>query len=420
MDAAREPTEERAPGERESVFAHRPYAFYWAARVAGTMGLQMITVAVGWQVYSITRQPLDLGLIGLVQFIPAVGLALPAGHVVDLLDRRHVALACISAELLASVFLGLYALSGPTATWPIYLAIFAFGTAYAFHAPANAALMPNLVPPRLFANAVAWSSSGFQAATIIGPAAGGLLYAFGAPVVYATVAGLLAIAFCLILAVRPPVRPPRTRKPFSADQVFAGLRFIWSRPIVLGAISLDLFAVLLGGATALLPAIAADVLQVGPWALGVLRSAPALGALVVGIWLARHPLRKHVGRIMFVAVAIFGLATIAFGLSTNLYLSVAALVVLGASDMVSVVIRQTLVQLATPDEMRGRVSSVNFIFIGTSNQLGEFESGITAHWLGVVPAIVLGGLGTLVVVAIWMWRFPDLRRARSLDPAEHR
>ena len=408
-----------ADAPRESVFAHRPYALFWAARVAGTMALQMSTVAVGWQVYSLTRQPLDLGLIGLTQFLPAVGLALPAGQLIDLLDRRLVALACLVVELLAAAFLAGYALAGPVATWPIYAAIFVLGVSYAFHAPANSALMPNLVPARLFPTAVAWSSSGFQGATIVGPAAGGLLYAFGAPVVYVVVAALLGLACCLILAVRPPVQAPRARLRYEPGQIFDGLRFIWSRPIVLGAISLDLFAVLLGGATALLPAIAADVLLVGPWALGLLRSAPAVGALVVGVWLARRPLRQNVGLIMFASVAVFGLSTILFGLSTNLVLSGIALVMLGASDMVSVVIRQTLVQLATPDAMRGRVSSVNFIFIGTSNQLGEFESGLTAHWLGVVPAVVIGGIGTLLVVALWAWRFPDLRRARTLDLAEH-
>ena len=413
------PNPDAAEESRDGVFSHRPYALFWAARVAGTTGLQMITVAVGWQVYSITRQPLDLGLIGLVQFIPAVGLALPAGQIVDVLDRRMVALGCLLTEALAALFLAAYAIAGPTETWPIYAAIFVFGLAYAFHAPANSALMPNLVPRRLFQSAVAWSSSGFQGATIVGPAAGGLLYAFGAETVYSIVTGLLALSFCLTLGVRPPPQPPRRQEPFALSQVFAGLAFIRSRPIVLGAISLDLFAVLLGGATALLPAIAADVLQVGPWALGLLRSAPAVGALAVGLWLARAPLRRHVGRIMFASVALFGLATIVFGLSRSFPLSVAALVVLGASDMVSVVIRQTLVQLATPDEMRGRVSSVNFIFIGTSNQLGEFESGLSAHWLGVVPAIVLGGVGTLAVVALWAWRFPELRRARTLDLAEH-
>jgi len=404
---------------QDGVFSHRPYALFWAARVSGTMALQMSAVAVGWQVYSLTRQPLDLGLIGLTQFLPAVGLALPAGQLIDLLDRRLVVLACLVVELLAAIFLAGYALAGLVATWPIFVAIFILGVSYAFHAPANSALMPNLVPARLFPTAVAWSSSGFQGATIVGPAAGGLLYAFGAPVVYLVVSALLAIAACLILAVRPPAQAPRARVRFEAGQIFDGLRFIWSRPIVLGAISLDLFAVLLGGATALLPAIAADVLLVGPWALGLLRSAPAVGALVVGVWLARHPLRQHVGLIMFASVAVFGLSTIVFGLSTSLVTSAIALVMLGASDMVSVVIRQTLVQLATPDAMRGRVSSVNFIFIGTSNQLGEFESGLTAHWLGVVPAVIVGGIGTLLVVALWAWRFPDLRRARTLDLAEH-
>ncbi|HEV2678630.1 MAG TPA: MFS transporter [Aliidongia sp.] len=401
-----------------SVLRHRAFALFWASRVFSTIAFQMQAVAIGWQVYGLTGSAFALGLVGLAQFVPALALAFVVGPVADRFDRRLIVRLCQAVEGLAIAGLAVAWFTGGLGIAPIFGAIFVIGCARAFEAPTLQALLPGLVPASLLPRALAWSSTASQSAIICGPAVGGLLYAISPGTVYAVSAGLFLVSCTLIGLIRLERVPPR-REPVTLASVFAGVAFIRSRPAVLGAISLDLFAVLLGGATALLPIFARDILQIGPWGLGILRSAPALGALSMSLLLAQMPLNRKVGRIMFTAVALFGAATIVFALSTSFWLSLAALVVLGAADSISVVIRLSLVQLETPDEMRGRVSAVNFIFIGTSNQLGEFESGLTAAWFGAVPAALIGGIGTLLVVLLWMRAFPSLaQRDRLLsEPA---
>ena len=379
------------------------------------MGYQMLSVAVAWQVYDLTNSALDLGLLGLAQFLPALLLVLVSGHVADHYDRRTVVRICQSLEALAVATLAVASARGLVTETMIFAFVALVGAARAFEAPTLQALLPGLISAPVLPRAVAASASANQTAVIVGPAAGGLLYALGPTVVYATSALLFLTASLLIWRIRSERIAPK-REPATLKSIFAGIAFIRSKPAVLGAISLDLFAVLLGGATALLPIYARDILQTGPWGLGVLRSAPAVGALSMALFLARHSPKHRVGHVMFAAVTAFGIATMIFAVSTSFFLSLATLVVLGASDMISVVIRSSLVQLDTPDAMRGRVSAVNSVFIGTSNQLGEFESGVTAAWLGTVPAVLLGGVGTVLVVLLWMRLFPALlRRDRLLD-----
>lgn len=393
-----------------SILAHRPFALYWTGRVLATTGFQMQSVAVGWQVYELTGSAFDLGLVGLAQFLPMLLLALVTGHVADRYDRRAIIIGCQIVKVLTALAFALGSYYGGLPRSAILTVIFVLGAARAFEMPTLQALLPGIVPEGMLPRAIAGSASANQAATIGGPALGGLLYAASPTLAYGTSGALFL--FCAICVARIRGGPePRKREPATLESLFAGIRFIRRKPVVLGAISLDLFAVLLGGATALLPIYAKDILHVGPTGLGMLRAAPAIGALAMSLILARHPLQRRVGRTMFAAVAVFGGATIAFALSASFPLSMATLVLLGASDMVSVVIRTSLVQLQTPDEMRGRVSAVNSVFIGSSNQLGEFESGLTAAWFGVVPSVVLGGLGTLAVVLLWMRLFPDLARA---------
>ncbi|WP_313740384.1 MFS transporter [Pseudomonas sp.] len=386
---------------------HRPFVAFWFARVFTASGFQMLTVAIGWHLYQLTGNVLDLGLVGLVEFAPRVLFMLHTGHVADRYDRRRVAALCQALQGLIALGLALDSATDNVSRELIFALAFLLGATRAFEMPATQALLPNIVPPGLFPRAVAASASASQSATIVAPAVGGFLYAFGSLWVYGPTVLLYAIA-CLLtlsLSVRAQVAQ---RGRASLESLLAGIRFIRSRQDILGAISLDLFAVLLGGATALLPVFAKDILFTGPLGLGLLRSAPAVGALLMSLWLARFPFERKVGRTMFTAVAVFGVATIAFGLSTSFWFSLAVLVVLGAADMISMVIRSAFVQLETPDEMRGRVSAVNGLFIGASNQLGEFESGVTAHWLGTVPAVVLGGVGTLVVTGVWIKLFPTL------------
>ncbi len=385
---------------------------YIAARFLAGLAVQMQSVAVGWQVYSMTRDPLDLGLIGLAQFLPFVVLILPAGQVADRLNRKLILALCFTVETLCGVLLLLYTLDGIQEVWPVFTILVVFGCARAFSTPASQAITPNLVPPPAFSNAVALNSSSGQIANIAGPAAGGVLYLLGAGTVYATVSIILAISVVMMLRINLP-KILRAPEPANWHTLFEGLRFVRSRPIVLGAISLDLFAVLFGGATALLPAYASDILHTGPQGLGLLRSAPAIGAVITGLLLAWHPVTRHVGRRLFSSVAIFGVAIIVFGISENFMLSMTALIVLGAADMVSIYIRHMLVQLETPDAIRGRVSAVNGVFIGASNELGEFESGVTAAWFGLVPSVVIGGLATLVVTGLWMRWFPGLRNMQK-------
>jgi len=402
----------------DSLLQHPAYVRYWFARVASGFAFQMLSVAAGWQIYDLTHRAFDLGLIGLVQFLPSLLLVLPAGHLADHYDRRRIVLACVIVECLA---IGLLAVASARAQFgesAILATLFAIGVARAVEFPTAMALAPALVPVALFPRAAAAGAAAAQTAMIVGPALGGFAYVAGAHVVYGIAALLFFAAALLVWAIRYE-RTPTPREPPTLRSLFAGVTFMRRQPVVLGAISLDLFAVLLGGATALLPVFARDILHTGPWGLGLLRAAPAAGALAMSLWLARRALERRVGPVMFASVAGFGVATLVFALSTSFALSLAALFALGALDMISMVIRGALVQLETPDAMRGRVSAINAIFINTSNQLGEFESGMTAAWFGTVPSVLLGGVGTLVVVALWMWWFPALRRRDQLHAQRH-
>jgi MFS family permease len=391
------------------VLRNRNLSFYLSARFLGTLAVQMQGVAVGWQVYQITHSLFDLGLIGLAQFAPFLVLILWAGHVADTHNRRTIVLLCMATQLLCSLLLVAFTLSGSTVVWPVYAVLVLYGSARAFMMPAQQAVLRNLVSTRDFSQAVALSSSNMQVAIILGPVLGGLLYVFGPNVVYAVSSTLLALSVLLMTGTKSAPQA-MNKAPVSWHTLLEGLRFVWSRPIVLGAISLDLFAVLFGGATALLPAYAHDVLQAGPTSLGLLRTAPGAGAALCSIALAFWPITRRVGAWMFGGVALFGAATVTMGLSHSFGIALAALFLLGVGDMVSVYIRHLLVQYETPDEIRGRVSAVNSVFIGASNELGEFESGLTASWFGLVRAILLGGVATLVVTGTWMKLFPVLSR----------
>jgi len=393
--------------------AHRSFMRLWWSRLAGVGGGQMLMVAVGWQMYDLTGSAWDLGLVGLLQFVPALLLALPAGQAVDRWHRARILAGCMAAMTSLALALCVASASGSVSRSMLLAVSVALGAVRAFQMPATQALTPLLVPAEVLSRALAFSSGGLQVAIIAGPALGGLVYALGASVVYGLCVALFALSTGLTLAIRYE-HEPAPRMPVTADTLLAGVRFVWRHPVVLGAISLDLFAVLLGGATALLPIFARDILQVGPWGLGLLRTAPALGALTMSLWLARHPIVQRAGPRLLGAVAIYGGAILAFGVSTTMWLSMAALAVSGAADMVSVVIRQTLVQLETPNEMRGRVSAINGLFIGASNQLGEFESGATAALLGAVGSVLLGGLGTIAVALAWRRLFPALARRDAL------
>jgi len=408
--------EKKVPASRlpagRIAFAHPDFTIYQAARFFIVAALEMQSVAVGWQMYEITRRPLDLGLIGLAQFLPGMVLFLVSGHVADRFDRRKVVTLCYGGFAVSSGLLWAIAWRGSHSVRLIYAAVVLVGVVRAFNAPVSRALLPQLVPEEHFPNAVAWNASIFQAATILGPSIGGFLYALshGPGVVYATavVTNLAALFSMRQITLRAQAR---TREPVNWNTVLAGFHYIWRHKLVLGSISLVMFAVLLGGAVALLPVYASEILKTGPWGLGLLRSAPGIGATAMAILVAHRPLRRRAGLTMLWCVGGFGVCTIIFGLSRSLALSLVALLLLGASDMISVIIRSILVQLATPDEMRGRVNAVDMIFIGVSNELGQFESGLTAHWFGTVPAVVLGGVGTLVVIGIWAWAFPELRNA---------
>ena len=403
-----------SPLAAHSLAAHRPFVLFWLARVAAMVAHQMLAVGVGWQIYELTGSALDLGLVGLAQFIPSFLLVLAAGHVADRFDRRRVLQACVVVEALATGGLALGSLQGWINELWIFALIFVVGAARAFQMPAMASLLPLLVPRGLYPRAIASSSAAGQAAVIAGPALGGFVYVAGAGAVYASSMAMFLATGIITTMIRLLHAQGRSEA-VGLDSVFAGIRYIRDHPAILGAISLDLFAVLLGGATALLPVYARDILDTGPWGLGLLRSTTAVGALAMAMYLARRPLKRHAGRLMFAAVALFGVATIVFGVSRSFALSVVALALMGAADMVSVVVRSSLVQLQTPDAMRGRVSAVNALFIGTSNQLGEFESGVTAAWFGVVPSVVIGGLGTLAVIALWTRWFPALLRVDRLE-----
>jgi MFS family permease len=412
------------------AFASRDFARFQIARVAGVLGTAAQSLAVAWQVYSITHSPLALGYTGLAQFLPGIVFLLPAGHVADRFDRRQIILVCYTMQFLCAAALLSLTRIGLHGVLPIYCVLVFMGTARAFSGPANAALVPHLVPEEHFVNAITWGGATFQFATIIGPALGGLLYTLplntlslthllptaaveGAPIVYCFTLCTLACALTLMISLH--VRPGRMEhRAASLKVVLAGFRYMCSSQLLLGASSLDLFAVLLGGAVALTPIFANEILHTGPRGLGLLRAAPAAGSVVMSLLMAHSPFRRHAGIRLFICVAIFGTATVVFGLSHVLGLSLAALFVAGAADSVSVVIRGSLVQLATPPEMRGRVSAVNSLFIGASNELGEFESGLTAQWWGAVRATVIGGLGAIAVAGLWSTFFPGLRQADEL------
>jgi MFS family permease len=398
----------------DRLLDHPSFLVFWGVRVLSAIGFQMSAVAVGWLVYALTGSAFSLGLVGLFQFLPMVVLTLLVGHVADHYDRRRIVQICLLVEGVTLVVLALGILDGWLTVPGVFVAVLALGAARAFEQPTMAALLPAVVPPKVLPRALAVASSAMQTATIVGPSIGGLLYAVGTTVPFALAAACFLGAGGLMLLMRLE-RPPPRREPATLRSVFSGIAYIRSRPMILGAISLDMFAVLLGGATALLPIYAHDILQTGPWGLGLLRAAPAVGALTMSVVLTRVPLGRAVGLKMFAAVIVFGAATVVFAASTSVVLSLAALAVLGAADNVSVVIRSSLVQLLTPDEMRGRVSAVNSLFIGTSNQLGEFESGMVAGLLGAVPAGIIGGLGTIAVAVLWMRLFPALRKAQTLS-----
>jgi MFS family permease len=398
-----------------SLYRRRDLSLFILSRFISTSAMQIQSVAIGWQIYDMARTPLALGLVGLCQFVPMFLLTLPAGDITDRFNQRRVyALAGGLQAVCSALFLGLTLLT-PHTQWLFYLVLILFGAARGFAGPSGQSLLPFLVEAENLPWAISINSSAFTAAVIAGPALGGFLYALGPAVVYGLCILGFALAALIVLRLGGRRFVAETTLATSLERVAEGVRFVRARPVVLGAISLDLFAVLLGGATALLPVYARDILHVGPIGLGFLRSAPAAGAFLVAVYLAHRQIRGRVGAKMFAAVALFGISTIIFGLSTWFPLSLVALFVLGASDMVSVNIRSSLIQLATPDAMRGRVSSVNMLFIGASNELGEFESGLTAALVGTVPAVALGGLGTLLVVGLWMKLFPPLRRVNKFS-----
>lgn len=400
--------------DRFAAFRHRAFAFYFIARFLSTFGLQIISVSVGWQIYDLTRDPFDLGLVGLIQFLPALVLILFTGAAADRYGRRTIMMICEIIIALAAAALVYLAWQGLTSPLPIFAVLFVIGVSRAFFAPASQSLAPNLVPAHDLPNAIAWNSTSWQTATIVGPVAGGLLYGLGAVVPYLTAFVFFVLAIIAITLVPAPLKRARGQAQ-SWQTLVAGFSYVRNQKIVLGAISLDMFAVLLGGAIALMPVFARDVLELGPWGLGFLRASPGIGAIGMAIYLASRPIRRHAGRAMFIAVGVFGAATIVFGLSKSLPLTMAALIIMGASDMISVYVRQSLVQLWTPDDLRGRVSAVNMVFIGASNELGEFRAGVMASLIGPVAAVVVGGAGTLAVALAWSLGFPQLRQIQSLD-----
>lgn len=392
-----------------ALFRQREFACYWLARFITNVAIQMQIVAISWQVWKLTEDPLDLGFIGLAEFLPAVALGLITGALADRYDRRIILIVCYGIEAACAAVFFWLTWDGLNQTWPIFLILVVMGVARAFAGPASSALLPNLVAPADFGKAIAWNSMIWQVATIGGPALGGAVLLLGADIVYAV--SFIAIVFSSMLMWRLSPRPvTREREPISWATLLAGLTFIWSRPVILGALSLDLFAVLFGGAMALLPIYASDILNVGEVGFGALRAAPGVGAVMVSLWLAQRPIEHRMGLIMFINVGLFGASIIVFAVSEWFWLSLAMLWLSGAADMVSVYVRQQVVQLATPDHMRGRVSAVNSIFVGASNELGQFRAGVMGTAIGPVGAVLVGGVATVVVTLWWMKLFPALRK----------
>jgi MFS family permease len=406
-----------------SAFLSRDFRLYQSARLLGILGAEAQSVAVAWQVYQITHSPLDLGLTGLALFAPGIFFMLAAGHAADRYDRRWIILTCYSGQALCTIALLWFSLHRIAHIWPIYAVLLGIGLGRAFSGPASSALLPSLVPKEHFVNAVTWGAIIFQVANIAGPAVGGLLFTLpltgamaawnGAAVVYAFTL-LMLLAFILLVGSMRTRPVQVVKNAFNLETMLAGFKYVWQAKLLLGSISLDLFAVLLGGATALLPIYATDILHAGPSGLGLLRAMPSIGALAVSLVMTVRPIKHDAGKLMLVCVGIFGAATVVFGLSRTMWVSLLALVIVGASDMVSVVVRSSILQLATPPEMRGRVSAVNWLFVGASNEFGEFESGVTAQWWGAVRAVVIGGIGSMIVTGAAGVLFPALRRADAL------
>ena len=399
---------------KDPVLTIPSFANFWASRILSSTTFQMLSVAIGWQMYELTHDAFSLGLVGLAQFIPMVLLTLVVGQAADRFDRRKIVYLCQIVEAGMAGLLLYGTLKGWLGREQILVAAAIIGACRAFEGPTSSALLPQLVPKESLQKAISWSTTAGQTAQILGPSLGGLLFSLGPSFVYVTVTIALVLSSILTYLIRSE-RPVRMSEPVSLRSIFMGLLFVYRHPIILGTISLDLFAVLLGGATALLPIFAKDILHTGPWGLGLMRTAPAVGALIVSLILVYFPLRKALGLTLFGALIVFGMATMLFSLSTNLIISLIALFLIGGSDVISVVIRSSLVQMQTPNEMLGRVNAVNSLFIGTSNQLGEFESGTLAGFIGSVPAAFIGGLGTVVVAGLWMYLFPSLRKLRSLS-----
>jgi len=412
-------TQTETTTDARAAFRYSAFLKFQAARFFIVVATEMQAVAVGWQVYEITKRPLDLGLVGLAQFLPGIVLFLVSGHVADRFNRRNLLILCDVGFATCFTLLLAITLHGALSIAAVFAVLVLLGVVRSFNGPVSRAMLPHLVPPEHFAGSVAWASSIFQAATILGPILGGLVYAFarGPVAVYVCAFAAAAVAIALTLQI-PAQEKERARPAANLSTVFEGFRYIWREKLILGAISLDLFAVLLGGAVALLPVYAREILNAGPWALGFLRSAPGVGAGMMAIAIAHRPLKNRAGATMLWCVAGFGLCTVIFGVSRSFAISLLALFLVGATDMVSVIVRATLIQVKTPDEMRGRVNAVDMIFIGASNELGQFESGITAQWFGAVPAVILGGFGAIVVTGLWAWMFPQLRKVNELTMSE--
>jgi MFS family permease len=400
------------------LMRQRPFVLFWLARAAATTGYQMQALMIGWLIYAITGSAFDLGLVGLIQFVPAVVLTLLIGHAADRYDRRLIVQVAQGVYVIAAALIIAGLLTHTLSRNLLFGAVFMIGCGRAFEMPTAHSLVPALVPAQSLSRAVAAWASANQIAVIGGPAIGGLIFAFS-PLLVGCCAFALFLTSIALVALVKAERPPPARDPPTFASVLAGFEFIRSRRRLLGVITLDLFVVLLGGVTALLPIYARDILNVGPTGLGLLRSAPAAGALITTVLLSRHPIERHVGLAMFVVVAIYGAATMIFAVSTFFPLSLIALAILGASDAVSVVLRFSLVQIETPDDKRGRVSAINYLFVGSSNTLGEFESGAVAAWLGAVPSVLIGGIGALLAAGVWMMLFPDLRRIDRFQPADN-
>jgi len=400
--------------DRFAAFRHRSYTLFFFARFLAAFATQIISVAVGWQMYEVTKSAFLLGMIGLVQFLPALLLILVTGSVTDRYNRRAIVSICLTISALCAAALLLLTISGSFSPIPVFIVLVVFGIERAFTGPAVQSLAPNLVPEKDLANSFAWNASSWQTASIIGPVAGGLLYGLGPIVAYSVALAFMVAGAALVYTIPKPAQR-KAGEPTSWNYILAGFKFIRFEKVVLGAISLDLFAVLLGGAVALMPIFASDILVLGPLGLGMLRAAPGVGAIAMAIYLATFPIKHQSGIKMFIGVAVFGLGTMIFGLSQTPWLSIVALALMGAGDMISVYVRETLMALWTPDEVRGRVNAVNSVFIGASNELGEFRAGIMAHFVGAVPAVVIGGIGTLAVSIAWALIFPQLRKIDTLE-----